>query len=76
MTGMGSDGLRGAEDIAQAGGRIIVQDEATSVVWGMPGFVDRAGLADANVPLEQMAEEIVRRVAIGRDPAVLAGAAS
>ena len=39
MTGMGSDGLRGAEHLAAAGARLLVQDEATSVVWGMPGFV-------------------------------------
>ena len=44
MTGMGSDGLRGAEHLAAAGAHLIVQDEATSVVWGMPGFVARAGL--------------------------------
>ena len=51
MTGMGSDGLRGAEHLAAAGARVLVQDEATSVVWGMPGFVARAGLADAALPL-------------------------
>jgi len=77
MTGMGSDGLRGAEQLAAAGGRVLVQDEPTSVVWGMPGFVARAGLADAIVPLSGLRGEIVRRVAIGRDPACAgAGAAS
>ena len=42
------------------GARIYVQDEATSVVWGMPGFVARAGLADKVLPLEQIAGEIIR----------------
>jgi two-component system chemotaxis response regulator CheB len=77
MTGMGSDGLRGAEHLAAAGSRILVQDETTSVVWGMPGFVARAGLADDIVPLESLSREIVRRVAVGRDAAYAsAGAAS
>ena len=46
LTGMGQDGLRGCEAIREAGGQVLVQDEATSVVWGMPGYVARAGLAD------------------------------
>jgi two-component system chemotaxis response regulator CheB len=62
LTGMGQDGLRGCEAVAAAGGQVLVQDEATSVVWGMPGFVSRAGLADAVVPLDRVAGEIVRRV--------------
>lgn len=66
MTGMGQDGLRGAERIKEAGGRIIVQDEASSVVWGMPGFVARAGLAERVVPLAHMATEIMHRVRAGR----------
>ena len=69
MTGMGQDGLRGCEWICEQGGRVIVQDEATSVVWGMPGFVAQAGLADKVLPLDQMAEEIVRRVGEFRTPA-------
>jgi two-component system chemotaxis response regulator CheB len=44
-----------------------VQDERTSVVWGMPGSVARAGLAERVVPLERIAGEIVRRVAPGRE---------
>jgi two-component system chemotaxis response regulator CheB len=77
MTGMGSDGLRGAEHLAAAGARIIVQDEDSSVVWGMPGFVSRAGLADVAVPLAGLRAEILRRVAVGRDPALAGmGAAS
>lgn len=66
LTGMGQDGLRGAEVIRVAGGQVLVQDEASSVVWGMPGFVARAGLADAVLPLDALAAEITRRVAVGR----------
>lgn len=66
LTGMGQDGLRGCEAIKAAGGQVLAQDEATSVVWGMPGFVARAGLADRVLPLGQMAGEIVRRVRTGR----------
>jgi two-component system chemotaxis response regulator CheB len=68
MTGMGRDGLRGCEAIRQAGGRILVQDEATSIVWGMPGSVVRAGLADAVFPLQELGPEIMRRVQVGRHP--------
>ncbi len=60
LTGMGQDGLRGCESIREAGGQILVQDEATSIVWGMPGFVAKAGLADKVLPLEQIAGEILR----------------
>jgi two-component system chemotaxis response regulator CheB len=66
LTGMGQDGLRGCESIRAAGGQILAQDEATSVVWGMPGFVARAGLTDRVLPLPQIAGEIVRRVSLGR----------
>jgi two-component system, chemotaxis family, protein-glutamate methylesterase/glutaminase len=62
LTGMGQDGLRGCELVREAGGQILVQDEATSVVWGMPGSVARAGLADRVLPLSLMANEILRRV--------------
>ncbi|HTG46462.1 MAG TPA: chemotaxis-specific protein-glutamate methyltransferase CheB [Actinomycetota bacterium] len=75
MTGMGSDGLRGAEELVAAGAHVLAQDEASSVVWGMPGFVVGAGLADATVPLEELAEEISRRAQIGRARTV-AGAMS
>jgi two-component system chemotaxis response regulator CheB len=61
MTGMGQDGMRGCQAIREAGGQILAQDEATSVVWGMPGFVARAGLADRVLPLSAIADEIVRR---------------
>ena len=62
LTGMGQDGLQGCKCIQEVGGQIIVQDEATSVVWGMPGIVANSGLADRIVPLDQMASEIIRRV--------------
>ena len=58
---MGSDGLRGAEELKAAGAFSIVQDEATSVVWGMPGAVAKAGLADYVLPLEQIPVELIRR---------------
>ena len=60
LTGMGQDGLKGCELLESSGARIVVQDEATSVVWGMPGFVARAGLADKVLPLDQIGPEIVR----------------
>jgi len=69
MTGMGQDGLRGCEHIREVGGQILVQDQATSVVWGMPGFVANAGLADNVLPLEQLGMEILRRVRNGRESA-------
>jgi two-component system, chemotaxis family, protein-glutamate methylesterase/glutaminase len=56
MTGMGHDGMKGCHKIREAGGRIIAQDEATSVVWGMPGAVVKAKLADAIVPLHEIAD--------------------
>ncbi len=59
LTGMGEDGLRGCRDVHQRGGRILVQDEATSVVWGMPGAVANAGLASAVIPLPKIAESIM-----------------
>lgn len=60
LTGMGQDGLKGCETLRSLGARISVQDEASSVVWGMPGFVAKGGLADKILPLDQMAVEIVR----------------
>lgn len=62
LTGMGQDGLRGCEMLREVGAQIIAQDEPTSVVWGMPGFVVRAGLADRVLPLPSIADEIVARV--------------
>jgi two-component system, chemotaxis family, protein-glutamate methylesterase/glutaminase len=63
LTGMGQDGLKGCEALCAAGSSVIVQDEASSVVWGMPGFVARAGLAEKILPLDQIGNEIIRRVA-------------
>jgi len=70
MTGMGSDGVLGAQDICDAGGEVIIQDEASSVVWGMPGLVHASGLADAAYPVDQLAAEITRRVLQSRNPHV------
>lgn len=61
LTGMGHDGMRGAEVIRDAGGMVLAQDEATSVVWGMPGAVVQAGLADEVLPLESIADALARR---------------
>jgi two-component system, chemotaxis family, protein-glutamate methylesterase/glutaminase len=66
MTGMGSDGARGAAKIRDAGGEILVQDEPSSVVWGMPGAVVSLGLADHICPLPELSHEIVRRVNASR----------
>jgi two-component system, chemotaxis family, protein-glutamate methylesterase/glutaminase len=67
LTGMGSDGVNGAQHIRERGGRVLVQDESSSVVWGMPGQVAAAGLADGIYPLNSMAGEIVRRVSASRN---------
>ena len=60
LTGMGQDGLRGARTIVEAGGHVFAQDEASSVVWGMPGQVAHAGLASAVLPLDDIAPRLVR----------------
>jgi len=60
LTGMGSDGMRGGRDIVAAGGSVIAQDEATSVVWGMPGAAANAGICAAVLPLNQIAPKLVR----------------
>ena len=62
LTGMGSDGLEGARAVTSAGGTVIVQDEASSVVWGMPGSVARAGLAGRVLPLVEIAGAIEGRI--------------
>ncbi len=73
MTGMGSDGTQGAVAIRNAGGEIFVQDEASSVVWGMPGAVVAAGAADLVCPLNHLANEIVKRVSQRQSAAMQAG---
>ena len=62
MTGMGQDGFRGSKDVTAQGGQVLAQDQASSVVWGMPRFVAENGLADAVLPLEDLAAEITRRM--------------
>lgn len=59
LTGMGTDGLKGAECILQAGGTMIAQDKDSSVVWGMPGAVVRAGLATHVRPLHQIRDDLI-----------------
>ena len=66
LTGMGQDGLVGCQFIREAGGTILVQDEATSIVWGMPGAVFQAGLADKMLPLNELADEINQRFETSR----------
>ena len=60
LTGMGSDGLFGAQAVVEAGGQVIAQDEATSVVWGMPGQVAQNGLCSAVLPLDEIAPRLTR----------------
>lgn len=69
MTGMGHDGHQGAEPVLAAGGQLIVQDEPSSVVWGMPGAAVAAGLTLHQFPLDHMAEAITSRVSAGRGAA-------
>jgi two-component system, chemotaxis family, protein-glutamate methylesterase/glutaminase len=61
LTGMGQDGLHGAQILKARGASILAQDEASSVVWGMPGAVVNAGLADSVLPLDKIVPEIIRR---------------
>jgi two-component system chemotaxis response regulator CheB len=78
LTGMGADGRNGAGEVRAAGGTVIVQDQATSVVWGMPGAVAQAGYADEIVPLDRIADAIARHlsgVQSTRGTAVLTGGA-
>jgi two-component system chemotaxis response regulator CheB len=66
LTGMGSDGLDGTRDLANAGAPVIAQDEATSVVWGMPGAIANAGLCSAVLPLAGIAPHLGKLFAGGR----------
>ena len=63
LTGMGSDGQKGSAAVVAAGGSVVAQDEATSVVWGMPGAVAKAGLCSAVLPLSEIAPYL-RRLAM------------
>jgi two-component system, chemotaxis family, protein-glutamate methylesterase/glutaminase len=76
LTGMGRDGAKGAERVLAAGGRIIVQDEASSVVWGMPGAVVAAGVATDVVPLGQIADRLQGALGNRQVPARLVRPAS
>ena len=58
LTGMGADGLIGSQDVVARGGRVYAQDEATSVVWGMPGAVAKAGICSAILPLENIGPSV------------------
>lgn len=69
LTGMGSDGVLGARAVREQGGHVYVQDEASSVVWGMPGQVAASGFADNIYPLRSMAAEIDRHVRVSRQSA-------
>ena len=66
LTGMGQDGLRGCELIHEQGGQVLIQDEASSVVWGMPGAIAQAGLAGKILPLNRIAGEIITKARVGR----------
>jgi two-component system chemotaxis response regulator CheB len=71
LTGMGSDGRHGAEAVVAAGGSVLVQDEATSVVWGMPGSIVQAGVAEEVLPLLSLGPALWRRISAGRRPSAL-----
>ncbi|MDQ1289695.1 MAG: two-component system, chemotaxis family, protein-glutamate methylesterase/glutaminase [Actinomycetota bacterium] len=68
LTGMGKDGEKGSTTIRSAGGEVVVQDEATSVVWGMPGAVAMAGQADKVLPLARIGQEIAAMLTRGPTP--------
>lgn len=61
LTGMGADGANGAKTVSQAGGAVIAQDEASSVVWGMPRACAETGVCQAVLPLPQIADYLIRR---------------
>ena len=63
LTGMGKDGLEGARDVRRLGGRILVEDESTCTVYGMPRSISEAHLADVELPLEQLTAAIIEEAA-------------
>jgi len=75
LTGMGSDGRNGAGEIRAAGGTVLIQDQATSVVWGMPGAISQAGYADEVLALDRVPEAVTRHLS-GRASALTATALS
>lgn len=74
LTGMGSDGRRGAEQLRALGCEVVVQDERTSIVWGMPGAIATAGLATSVLPLDQVAPAVLRSIGRGVPVAAVGGA--
>jgi two-component system chemotaxis response regulator CheB len=70
LTGMGHDGRTGAKVLRDSGAEVLAQDEASSVVWGMPGAVVGAGLADEILPLDRIASCLSARTKVGRSAAV------
>ena len=62
MTGMGQDGYRGCQAIIENGGKALAQDEATSVVWGMPSYIANNGLAEETLPLSDLPGAVLRRL--------------
>ena len=62
LTGMGADGQKGATEVVEAGGTVIAQDEATSVVWGMPGAVATSGLCSAVLPIQEIGPNVRKLV--------------
>jgi len=65
LTGMGTDGAKGGQAVVAAGGTVLAQDEATSVVWGMPGAAAAAGICSAVLPLPEIAPYVARLAARG-----------
>lgn len=70
LTGMGMDGCDGAQAISKAGGRVVIQDEESSVVWGMPGAVAKTGIADGEFPIGMLASELASSARAG-NPALV-----
>lgn len=66
LTGMGLDGLKGCQALKEVGGHVLVQDEKSSVVWGMPGAVTQAGLADEVLPLDVIGNRLRELIKVGR----------
>ena len=58
LTGMGSDGLKSCQELVEKGGRLIAQNEETSIVWGMPGAVARANICTAVLPLKEIGPKV------------------
>jgi len=65
LTGMGADGLKGSTIVVNNGGQLIAQDEASSVVWGMPGAVAQAGICSAVLPIDDISAHVVKVAAGG-----------